>query len=325
MSISLKDRIAGAEHDAVAEESPIAAIFKNAQAGGAETSQAAPVPQSSPQFQDLPADVMEEMEQPFHICDAYVQELKKSIIERGVIQRIIVRRHPSKPRMYQIIDGRHRRRAAMEVGYTLLPCEIRQLDDDQAALLVIETTLQQRPGLLPSEKANAYKKKLELLSHQGKQTSRQFVGKLESADEVSDDDSGRQVQRYIRLTYLMPELLAAVDNSSLGFGAGVSLSYLSEESQLAVYDYFFLSRKQKISGPLAETLRAAGEKSELTLDLIAAILSPAVKKPVKINKVSVPMKPLRQFWPAETPAKEIEKQIIEIVTEYFKQVGGENH
>ena len=87
--------------------------------------------------------------------------------------------------------------------------------------------------------------------------------------------------------------------------------------------YFFLSHKQKISGALAETLRAAGEKDELTLDLIAAILSPAVKKPVKISKVSVPMKPLRQFWPAETPAKEIEKQIIEIVTEYFKQVGGQ--
>lgn len=331
MSISLKDRIAGAEHDAVTEESPIAAIFQSAQVAAQSKepkqaiNQASTVTQSQayPQLRDLPADALDEMEQPFRLySEKKLEEMKESIIAHGIIQRIIVRPSPDTPGHYQIISGRNRRRAAMRAGYTMVPCEIRDLDDDEARLQMVTTNLDQRDELLPSEKAWAYRIRLEALVHQGKRTSRQTVAKLKSADEVSEDESGRQVQRYIRLTYLTPELLDAVDNDTLGFGAGVSLSYLSEKSQEAVYNYFFLEHKQKISGDLAESLRAAGEKEELTPERILVILSPAVKKPVKINKVSVPMKPLRQFWPAETPAKEIEKQIIEIVTEYFKQVGG---
>lgn len=329
MSMSLKDRIAGAEHDAVVEESPIAALFRNAQAGETTTPQTALVtqPRSSPQLRDLPANALDEMGQPFRLySEKKLEEMKESIIAHGIIQRIIVRPSPDTPGRYQIISGRNRRRAAILAGYIMVPCEIRDLDDDEACLQMVETNLRQRDELLPSEKAWAYRIRLESLVHQGKRTSAQIEQKL-SVEVVAEDtdDSRPQVQRYIRLTYLTPELLEAVDNDALGFGAGVSLSYLSEESQIAVYEYFFMSHKQKISGALAETLRAAGEKDELTIDLIAAILSPTVKKPVKLNKVSVPMKPLRQFWPAETPAKEIEKQIIEIVTEYFKQVGGKNH
>lgn len=338
----LKDKILQAEENAALEKSPIAALFTQSQPMGAPPSAPVAAPGQS-QFRDLPADALEEMEQPFQIHDDYVEELKKSITERGVIVRIIVRPHPDKPGIYQIIDGRHRRRAAMEKGYTLLPCEIRQLDDVQAELLTIETTLQQRPGLLPSEKAKAYKKQLELLSHQGKrtsaqieqksdsennengleplgqkeyQTSRQNVGKLESADSVDDDKSGRQVQRYIRLTYLMRELLEAVDTGNLGVGAGVSLSYLSTKDQEVVYQYFFVDHRQKIGGNLADALRFSGEKAPLSEEKIKVILSPAVKaKPIR--KVSVQMKPLRKFFPAEATPAEIEKKIIQILTEYF--------
>lgn len=322
---TLKDKIAAAEHSAAVEESPIAALFRNAQAGEAATSQSGTVAPTTPsqQRREMSVDLMDEMEQPFKLhLGEKLDQLKESIIRHGIIHAIVIRPNPNAPGRYEIISGRRRRRAAMLAGYTTVPVDIRPMDDDEARQQMVDTNLEQRDELLPSERALAYRIRLEALAHQGKRTSRQTVAKLKSADEVSDDESGRQVQRYIRLTYLLPELLDAVDNDTLGFGAGISLSYLSEKSQEAVYNYFFLEHKQKISGDLAESLRAAGEKEELTPERILVILSPTVKKPMKINKVSVPMKPLRQFWPAETPAKEIEKQIIEIVTEYFKQVGG---
>lgn len=315
---TLKDRIAGAELAAETEESPIAGLFRPHEKLEAAT----PTPQEQKQmgsvrmgaseFRDIPADQMEEMEQPFQINDDYIQELEESITERGVIQRIIVRPHPGKPGMYQIIDGRHRRRAAMRVGYTLLPSEIRQLDDDQAVLTVIETTLRQRPKLLPSEKAKAYKIRLEALSHQGQRTSRQSVDKLKSADEVSDDESGRQVQRYIRLTYLIPELLDAVDARKLGFGVGVTLSYLSQVNQESVYDYF-LGNNIAITGTLADTLRAQDEKGiGFTSDRLREITAPAVA-PKKLRKVSVPMKSLRKYFREEATEKEIQEEIVELV------------
>lgn len=316
----LKEKIRGAEIAAATEESPIAALFKqsNPVIVGSSSSAPTPAPNQSSQFRDLPADALEEMEQPFRICEDYIQELEESITERGVIVRIIVRPHPDKPGIYQIIDGRHRRRAAMRKGYTLLPCEIRQLDDAQAALLVIETTLRQRPGLLPSEKAKAYRKRLELLSHQGKRTCAQSGHKSVETVAEEVDESRNQIKRYIRLTYLVSELLEAVDNEYLGFGAGVALSYLSTESQAVVYQYFFVDHKQKIGGDLADALRFAGEKGPITEELISRLLSPAVKaKPKPLRKVAVNMKPIRSFFPAEASAKEIEKQIIEILTEYF--------
>lgn len=316
---TLKDRIAGAELAAETEESPIAGLFRPHE----KLEAAAPTPQEQKQtgsiqvgaseFRDIPADQMEEMEQPFQINNDYIQELEESITERGVIQRIIVRPHPSKPGMYQIIDGRHRRRAAMRVGYTLLPSEIRQLDDDQAVLTVIETTLRQRPKLLPSEKAKAYKIQLEALSHQGKRTSAQSEQKL-SVEAVAEgtDDSRANVQRYIRLTYLIPELLDAVDAGKVGFGVGVTLSYLSQMNQESVYDYF-LGNNIAITGALADTLRAQDEKGiGLTPDKLREITAPAVA-PKKLRKVSVPMKSLRKYFREEATEKEIQEEIVELV------------
>lgn len=316
---TLKERIAGAERAAETEESPIAGLFRSREKLEAAT----PTPQEQKQtssvqvgvseFRDIPADQMEEMEQPFRINDDYVQEMQESIIEQGVIQRIIVRPHPDKTGMYQIIDGRHRRRGAIQAGYTLLPCEIRQLDDDQAVLTVIETTLRQRPKLLPSEKAKAYRKQLEVLSHQGKRTSAQSEQKL-SIEAVAEgtDDSRANVQRYIRLTYLIPELLDAVDAGKLGFGVGVTLSYLSKVNQESVYDYF-LGNNIAITGTLADTLRAQDEKGVgLTPDKLREITAPAVA-PKKLRKVSVPMKSLRKYFRDDATEKEIQEEIVELV------------
>lgn len=317
---TLKDRISNAEHDALSEESPIAALFRPK---GVETAAEVDVPSAvgkQDELRELPVDALDEMEQPFRLySDDAMEEMRKSIVAHGIIQRIIVRPSPDTPGRWQIISGRNRRRGAKLAGYTMVPCEIRNLTDDEAKLQMVETNLRQREELLPSEKAWAYRIRLEALAHQGKRTSDQIGQKL-SVEAVADDtgDSKTQVQRYIRLTYLIQDLLDAVDDKSLGVSAGYDLSFLSLESQDAVYQYFFVNNKKTISGTLAGILREKGEKAPLTIERIEALLAPS-SAPKKLKKVSVPMKPLRKFFPVEATQKEIEEKIVEIVTAYFSE------
>lgn len=325
--MTLKDRIAGAEISAATEKSPIAALFDNHQ-GMMATPSTGEIHSSeqNPQFLDLPVGILDEMEQPFRLySDKKMEQMRDSIIAHGIIQRLIVRPNPEKPGRYQIISGRNRRRGAIMAGYTMVPCEIRELDDDEARLLMVACNLEQREELSLYEKTWAYRIRLEALAHQGKRTSGQIDPKLRSNEVLAkeSDESVSTIQRYIRLTYLLPELFNTVDNGNLGFGAGVTLSYLSTESQAVVYQYFFVDHKQKIGGDLADALRFAGEKGPITEELISRLLSPAVKaKPKPLRKVAVNMKPIRSFFPDEATPKEIEKKIIEILTEYFNKEEG---
>lgn len=322
--MNLKDRILEAETAAATEESPLAALFRNAKPLGAEPDPSGPAEPQSPRLLELPVDALDEMEQPFRLYnDAKMEKMRQSISAHGIIQRIVVRPYPEESGRYQIVSGRNRRRAAMLAGYTMVPCEVRVLDDDEARLQMVATNLEQREELLPSEKAWAYRIQLETLAHQGKRASTQFAWKSETADKLGEDagESGDTVRRYIRLTYLSAELLEAVDNGTLGFGAGVSLSYLALESQAALYQFFFADHKQKISGDLADQLRAAGERGTITAELIQDILSPNVKRAKPLRKVAVNMKPLRRFFRPEATPQEIEKQIVEILTAYFMREG----
>ncbi|MEA4954850.1 MAG: ParB/RepB/Spo0J family partition protein [Pseudoflavonifractor sp.] len=321
--MNLKDRILEAETAAATEESPLAALFRNAKPLGMEPDPSSPAAPQSPRLLELPADALDEMEQPFRLYnDAKMEKMRQSISAHGIIQRIVVRPYPEGSGHYQIVSGRNRRRAAVLAGYTMVPCEVRVLDDDEARLQMVATNLEQREELLPSEKAWAYRIQLETLAHQGKMTSTQFVSKRSNEEIGAENDESREkVRRYIRLTYLSPELLEAVDNGTLGFGAGASLSYLPPESQTAVHQYFFVDHKQKISGDLADKLRAAGEGTTLSAELIRDILFPAVKKGKPLRKVSIPMKPLRRYFPAEATSQEIEQQIIQIVIEHFRKDG----
>lgn len=362
---ALKDRIKGAETAAAMEDSPIAALFKHPQAivekaEGAHPPIAAGQGKGGSKFQDLPIDLLDEMEQPFRLHSSKkLETMRDSIVAHGIIQRLIVWPNPEHPGRWEIISGRNRRRGAQMAGYTMMPCEIREIDAEEARLQMLATNLEQRDELLPSEKAWAYRERMELLRRKAgrpakdnsrqivgnygiagigteeensrqivgdygiaeigaEENSRQIVGDFETADIVAEDESGRQVQRYIRLTYLMPELLEAVDVGTLGFGAGVTLSYLPLESQRVIYNYFFVEHREKISGNLADALRFAGEKAPITEELITHILSPDVKsKPIR--KVSVPMKKIREYFPPEATPKEIEKQIVAIVAEYFQR------
>lgn len=330
---TLKSRITGAEQTADLEESPIAALFKRTQqAAEPQPEDKPPAPaapihtSSSSRIADLPVDILDDMEQPFRrYSDKKMVAFTEDIRKRGIIHRIVVRPHPEQPGRYQIISGRHRRQGAKLAGYVQVPCEIRELDDTEARLQMISANLEQRDELLPSEKAWAYREQMELLRRKAgrpaKGNSPQTAGNFETADKLGAEagESGDTVYRYVRLTYLTPELLEAVDAGNLGFGVGVTLSYLSRENQEAVYDYFFVTHKLSINGALADTLRASDEKGvTLTAERLAVILAPAV--PVKrFNKVSVPMKQLRSYFPAEATPKEVEKRIVEIVRKYFEE------
>ena len=171
---------------------------------------------------------------PFKVLDdEAMQRTVESVAQFGVLAPLIARPRPEGG--YEIISGHRRQHAAELAGLATLPVIVRDMSDDEAVIRMVDSNLQ-REHILPSERAFAYKMKLEAIKNQGARsdlTSRQLVGKLEAADLVgqSSDESGRQVQRYIRLTNLIPELLDLVDQRKISFNPAVQLSYLAESEQ----------------------------------------------------------------------------------------------
>jgi ParB family chromosome partitioning protein len=279
---------------------------------------------STTDCRDIPIDTLVDMEQPFHLYGEDAMEaMRQSVSVHGVLQRLIVR--PWLNGDYQIISGRNRRTAARLAGFTTVPCEVRQLDDDEAELQMLETNLTQREQLLPSEKAWAYRKRLEALKRQGRKaegTSCQFGTKLRSDETIAKElpESARTMQRFIRLTYLISPFLDAVDTGKLNFGSGVTLSFLSEENQKEVYDYFYVTNPGGgIDGKLAELLRQAGEKGPLDAEKIETLLFPTVKKPKAVR--SVPARPFRKYFPKETSLTAMQRTMLAALKEYFEGGG----
>ncbi len=247
-----------------------------------------------------------------------LDKLAGSIKENGVIYPLIVR---SVEGTYQIVCGHNRRSAARQLGYNTVPCIVEDLTDDEADIRMVETNLQVRDGLLPSEKAFAYKMKLDAIKHQGV-TSRQVGEKLLSVTQVSkdSDDSERQIQRYIRLTYLIPELLTMVDDSKIAFNPAVELSYLSEENQKEVHRYFFVERKLYIGESLAKELRERGAAEPLSDAVITSLLPQEGGKTIKqCSRLSIPTKPLKKLLPADALSKDIEQEILNVLIDYFRR------
>ncbi len=166
--------------------------------------------------------------------DAEMEALTDSIRENGIMTPLLVRPINGGRSEYEIISGHRRAYAAEKAGLDTVPAFVVELNRAEAVLKMVDSNLQ-REHLLPSEKAFAYRLKLEAIKCQGKRTDlspRQDVGRLESAEQVSETESGRQVQRYIRLTYLLPELLSRVDEGKIALTPAVYLSYLSKQEQL---------------------------------------------------------------------------------------------
>lgn len=234
-----------------------------------------------------------------------MERMIESIRKVGTITPALARPLPDGG--YELISG-HRRLAACQVlGIETMPVIVREMSDDEAVIAMVDANLQ-RETILPSEKAFAYKMKLEAIKHQGV-TSRQVGEKLLSVTQVSkdSDDSERQIQRYIRLTYLIPELLSMVDDNKIAFNPAVEISYLDRDEQLTLLDAINMndctpSHAQSIR------LKKMSQDSLLTADAIYAILSE--EKPNQKEQIKLPRDELRKYFPQNYSDEQIKRDIL---------------
>ena len=246
--------------------------------------------------------------QPFKAyTDAKLQELAESIKQHGVIEAVCVR--PKADGRMEIIAGHNRVAAARLAGLTTVPAIVQQLDDAQAAIMLVDSNLQHRETLLPSEKAFAYKLRLESMKRQGERTdltSAQIEPKLNSnrSNEQLAAEAGEsraQIQRYIRLTYLVPALLDMVDNGKPGFAAAVDLSFLGRDEQTALLEVMEREHIKAPNGAQAKALRKASADSTtgLTAEDILQVLRPVPSQASPKSKtISVSRDELTGYMPA---------------------------
>ncbi len=208
-------------------------------------------------------------ENPFGVRDdEEMRMLTESIRERGVMVPIVVR--PREEGSYEIISGHRRIHACTKAGIEKIPAFVREMSRSEAIICMVDSNLH-REHILPSEKAFAYRMKLEAIKHQGR-TSRQNVGKVESAELISDTESGRTVQRYIRLTKLIPQLLRLVDEKRIAFSPAVELSFLSARQQSLILE-MYRAFEATPSYSQAVRMHKLSEQGRLTDDAIHEIMS----------------------------------------------------
>ncbi|MBQ2391077.1 MAG: ParB/RepB/Spo0J family partition protein [Clostridia bacterium] len=232
-----------------------------------------------------------------------MDKMIESIRKVGAITPALAR--PLEDGGFELISG-HRRLAACQVlGLKTMPVIVRKMTDDEAVIAMVDANLQ-RETILPSEKAFAYRMKLEAIKHQGRSISRQLVGK-ESADTLSNDESGRQVQRYIRLTYLIPELLTKVDEGKIAFSPAVEISFLTEDEQRILLDAIELndctpSHAQSIR------LKKLSQDCVLTKDQIYEIMSE--EKPNQQEHLRFRREDFNGYFPKSYTEQQIKKDIL---------------
>ena len=267
------------------------------------------------------SDIEDFPDHPFKVIendDMY--NMRDSILENGVLIPALVR--PKDNGKYEMVSG-HRRKFASELaGKETIPCIIRNLTDDEAVIIMVDSNLQ-REEVLPSEKAFAYKMKLEALSHQGKRndlTSDQLGPKSERANETLSkqvNDSVTQIKRYIRLTRLIPELLEMVDNKQIAFLPAVELSYLKDDEQYSLLD----SIEYNVATPShaqAIIMKKMSQEGTLNEDKIDEILSQ--EKPNQIPKIKFDESRIRSVLPKNIEDKKIEDFVVTAIEFYNKHL-----
>jgi len=265
-------------------------------------------------------------EQPFKVLlDNSMDELCASIEQYGVLSPIIVRPHSEGG--YEVLSGHRRMKACELLGVEEVPVVIKDLDDDTAAILLVDSNLQ-RENILPSEKAFAYKLKLEALKHQGKKletTSRQIGTKSESSrsDELismNSDDSARQIQRYIRLTNLIDPLLEMIDKNEIAMSAGVELSYLGSRDQAKVYK---IVERESTAPSIAQAakLRKTAENGELDDAMLEYILTSTKQESIKLV---IYEDKLRRYFPKSYTKEQIEDTVMKLIQKWHKNREKEN-
>ena len=205
---------------------------------------------------------------------------------------------------YELVSGHRRLAACQQLELETMPVVVREMTDDEAVIAMVDANLQ-REHILPSEKAFAYKMKLEALSHQG-QTSGQ-LGQKWSREEISETDSGRQVQRFIRLTNLIPEILAKVDESKIAFNPAVELSYLSEGQQR---DLLAAMEKNQCTPSHAQAiqLKRAAQAGTLDSEAIQALMQQ--EKPNQQEQIKLRREDFRSFFPPHYTGEQIKRDIL---------------
>lgn len=260
---------------------------------------------------------------PFKVRDdEAMQETTESIRQYGVLVPAIVR--PREVGGYEIIAGHRRRHGSELAGLSAMPCIVRQMDDDTATILMVDSNIQ-RENILPSERAQAYKMKLEALKHQGKRvdlegksTSRQLVGKLETADKVGElaGDSGRQVQRYIRLTELLPEVQKKVDSKEIAFSPAVELSYLTRDEQKQFLDAMDYSQNTP-SLSQAQRLKKLSREGKCTKEAMRSIMSEEKKE--EQERITLSSDTLRKYFPRSYTPLQMQQTIIKLLEQWQKK------
>lgn len=253
---------------------------------------------------------------PFHLyTDEKLRELTDSIREHGVLMPVLVRPLDGG---YEIVSGHNRVEAAKLAGLDKVPVTVRELDDDTATILMVDSNLQQREKLLPSERAWAYRMKLSAMNHQGRRvelTCSQLGNKLErkrSSDLLAEEEglSKNQIFRFIRLTELIPPFLDMVDNGRLAFNPAVELSYLSPENQTIL---FSIMERDELSPSLAQNLHKLSSLGKLDESAIEAIL---LTEPVLKKKVTLKVERIAPYFPRGTNPEEMEAVILRLLASW---------
>ena len=257
--------------------------------------------------QEIPLSELHPFEgHPFRVVDdEEMMKTAESVRDFGVLTPAIVRPDPDGG--YEIVSGHRRHRASELAGKETMPAIVRDLDDDAAIILMVDANLQ-RESILPSERAFAYKMKLDAIKHQGV-TSAQVGQKLLSVEKVADDagESRNQIKRYIRLTYLIPELLSMVDDGKIAFNPAVELSYLDSYQQRAVLDAMALN---DCTPSHAQSIRLKKLAQEGLLDdqIIYAVL--AETKPNQQEQLKFKREELRKYFPSGYTEEQMRRDII---------------
>ena len=267
--------------------------------------------------QEIPLSELHPFEgHPFRVVDDEdMAKTVESVKEYGVLTPAIVRPDPYGG--YEIISGHRRHHASELAGKETMPVIVRDLDDDAAIILMVDSNLQ-RETLLPSERAFAYRMKMDAIKHKGKSTSPQLAAKSRSDDEVGQKEgiSGDTVRRYIRLTELIPELLDMVDNGQIKFNPAVELSYLAREEQknfLEAMDY----AQAAPSLSQAQRIKKLAQSGECTLEAMCEIMN-EIKKG-ELDRVTFKTDSLRKYFPKSYTSKQMEDKIIQLLEQWQKK------
>lgn len=256
---------------------------------------------------------------PFKVLDdEAMQKTVESIKEYGVLTPAIARPRPEGG--YELISGHRRHHASELAGKETMPVIVRNMDDDAATILMVDSNLQ-REEILPSERAKAYKMKLEAIKHQGERrdlTSVQFGPKLDAASRIAEesDESRSQVKRYIRLTNLTPELQDMVDDKKISFNPAVELSYLKPEEQ----NMFVEAMENAQVAPSlsqAQRMKKLSQQGQLTMEAMEDMLSEDKKAP--LDRVVFDQNQIRKYFPKSYTTRQMQEKIIQLLEQWQRK------